>query len=469
MNSTATSLAHHSAIRSVDLADIRPSPENDRLYRPIDPDDPEFIALARSIAQYGVKEPLVITLDGWILSGHRRYAAAQATGMDRVPCRIEPIWRTDDSDGFITLLREYNRQRDKSLDEQLREEVVSADPHEAYQALLAYRREKSDLSDFGDLSTIEPVGRKRRKAISAAKYQMCEAVLRVVEDRRDFWPLSDRSIHYALLNDPPLRHAGKPKSRYVNDRASYQDLTDLLTRARLQGLIPWDAIGDETRPVVLWRVEPDVRAFIRREMDGFLKGYWRDYQRSQPNHIELVIEKLTVRNIVQPVAQEYGLPLTIGRGYCSIMPRRQMAQRYHRSGKEKLIVLLLSDFDPDGESISESFARSMRDDFGIDSIVPIKVALTAAQVKNMRLPPQMKAKTGASTYRKFAQQHGDDVFELEAVPPVTLQNILRAAIEQVIDRVAINAELDAEREDAAFLETTRMRVHRALSKATGGA
>ena len=29
----------------------------------------------------------------------------------------------------------------------------------------------------------------------------------------------------------PVRHAGKPDSLYANDRASYHDLTDLLTRA----------------------------------------------------------------------------------------------------------------------------------------------------------------------------------------------------------------------------------------------
>ena len=46
----------------------------------------------------------------------------------------------------------------------------------------------------------------------------------------DFCPLSDRSIQYALLNDPALRHAAKPDSVYANDRASYHDLMDLLSR-----------------------------------------------------------------------------------------------------------------------------------------------------------------------------------------------------------------------------------------------
>ncbi|MFH0983516.1 MAG: hypothetical protein V2A79_18520 [Planctomycetota bacterium] len=57
------------------------------------------------------------------------------------------------------------------------------------------------------------------------------AVQRILAQRVEFWPLSDRSIHYALLNDPPLRHTAKPESVYAKDRASYHDLTDLLSRA----------------------------------------------------------------------------------------------------------------------------------------------------------------------------------------------------------------------------------------------
>ncbi len=43
-------------------------------------DDPQTIALADSIREFGVKEPIVVTRDGFILSGHRRYAAAMLPG-----------------------------------------------------------------------------------------------------------------------------------------------------------------------------------------------------------------------------------------------------------------------------------------------------------------------------------------------------------------------------------------------------
>ena len=122
----------HVPILDKRLGEIHPSPENDRIYRPVDPTDSEIIALADSITQYGIREPLAITLDDYIVSGHRRYAAAKLAGLETVPCRVEPIRRTDDIDRFVLLLRENNRQRDKSLAEKLREEIITTDPKESY-------------------------------------------------------------------------------------------------------------------------------------------------------------------------------------------------------------------------------------------------------------------------------------------------------------------------------------------------
>jgi hypothetical protein len=123
-----------------------------------------------------------------------------------------------------------------------------------------------------------------------------------------------------------------------------------------------------------------------------------------------------------------------------------------------LVLLILSDFDPDGEEIAASFARSMRDDFGIYEVVPHKAALTFDQVDRFNLQPNMMAKRGSSNYRKFAEQYGDDVFELESIDPENLQILVRDAIESVVDRDALNKELDAERADAAELAARRRAV-----------
>ena len=431
------------------LAAIRPSLANDKLYRPVSPSDPDIRALAESIREYGLQEPIVITLDDFILSGHRRHMACRLAGLTVVPCRVENIPSTDPE--FLTRLREYNRQRVKSLDEIAREEIVSINPEEAYRALVQHRKQQAQI----DTQTIIIVGTKQRAEISKAKKPMLDAIRAILKERRDFWPLTDRQIHYALLNDPPLVHAKKPQSTYRNTVPCYKATCDLVTRARLKGLIPFEAIEDPTRPVEAWNFHRGLGPFLREEFDQFLKGYYRDLQQSQPNHMEIVGEKNTIDNIIRPVAAEFCIPMTIGRGYCSIPPRHAMAQRFEKSGKEKLIILALGDFDPEGEDIAHSFARSLRDDFDVADVEAIKVALTAAQVHELHLPPLMKAKATSSRYDEFVERHGDDVFELEAVPPDQLQTILRQAIDSVLDIAAFNAEVDAEKRDAARLEGVR--------------
>lgn len=237
-------------IREVPLSEIYPSPENDQLYRPVLNSDPAIVALAESIQIFGLREPLVLSLDGFILSGHRRYAACKLAGLTTIPCRFEDVRHDSDPDRFLTLLREHNRQRVKSLDEQIREAVIDADPEECHAELVQYRHEKSkvghDPLSMGDV--------KSRRQISDAKLEFQNAIIDAVNERRDFWPMSDRAYHYALLNNPPLKHSSKPDSRYRNDLKSYKSLVELLTRMRLVGTIPFRSIGDETRPHTTWDV-----------------------------------------------------------------------------------------------------------------------------------------------------------------------------------------------------------------------
>jgi hypothetical protein len=446
----------HVSVRQVALGLLHPATLNDQIYRPVRPDDPGVRALAENVRQNGLLEPIVVTRDRVVMSGHRRRVACQLAGLKTVPVRVYPIDSTDPE--FPALLVSFNEQRVKQLDEVVREQVVAADPEEAHRALAEYRRKKAEVS----VETVQLEGVKTRHRITAAKAPLLAAIQAVLAARRRFWPLTDRQVHYALLNDPPLVHASKPGSGYLNDRKSYQGLCELLTRARLAGEVPMTAIDDTTRPVVICDCHRDLAPFVRQELDGFLKGYYRDLQQSQPCHLEIVGEKLTIANVIRPLALEYRIPMTLGRGYSSLPPRHKMVKRFRASGKEALVLLFLADFDPEGEDIPHAFARSMRDDFGVKNVRPVKVALTAEQVDAMGLPPQMQAKVKSTRYEKFAGRHGDDVFELESVPPEGLQQILRDAIDSVLDVEAYNAEIDAEKRDAAYLDQVRRQVHSLL-------
>jgi hypothetical protein len=450
-------------VTEVAIDSVFPSPENDDIYGAIDTNELEQVMLARDIAANGIHEPIIVSADGFIVSGHRRYAAARRVRLKKIPVRRLAIRKsTCTSTEWKRLLASHNKQRVKSAAVRIKESLLSIDPEIAYQQMID-AREARDAIAPGEMLLQEWT---KRSEISVAKLPMLESITKCITDLKKFWPITVRQVHYRLLNVPPLRHSSKPRSIYRNDRNSYQDLCDILARARLVGLVPWASIEDETRPVSGLCYCNDAAQFITRETDWFLDGYRRDLMQSQQDHIEFVAEKMTVQSIIKPIVDRYCIPLTIGRGYCSLDPRRALAERYQASGKDRLILLVASDLDPDGDSIAESFARSIRDDFGIDKIVPIKAMLKMDQVRDWELPPnKMAAKKTSVKYSDYINRYGtDSVYELEAIDPNLMQREISKTIDSVIDVEAFNKEIALAKADAAQLLAIKQGVAEYLSE-----
>jgi hypothetical protein len=433
------------------LRSIKPAPENRIVYRAIAVDDPEIVELARSIKMNGVLDPILITTDGYIISGHRRYAASLLAGLKKVPVKIHPISRREHPDAFLKLLVKANSQRIKNVSEILHESAVKIDPKTAHEQIINERLEKQRNRNLENLSVIDPTNDGRRCEITKAKQPLLDAINRVLDEQRIYWPLSDRQVHYRLLGPhAPLIHASKPDSRYVNNIKSYRALTDILTRGRIDGLIPWEAIDDETRPIDLNAAFHSPAEFLRSELRNFLSGYWRNLQQSQPDHIEICIEKLTVRTILQAVAQKYTIPVSTIRGMGTTVPKKKLVDRYRRSEKDKLILLVVSDLDPAGDAIADDLVKCFRRDYGIKQIEAFKVALTIEQVTQFSLEPSMEAKENSPTYRAFVDRYEiTDAYELEALEPSALADTLDSTIEGVLDIDLFNQELAAEEADSA--------------------
>jgi hypothetical protein len=432
------------------LEKIKESPENLLLYGPVLTSDPKIEQLAQDYLDGDPIPPIVINKDRYIISGHRRFTAAKLAGLKEIECRFYDVPRS--SPMFEQLLVSCNAQREKNFDQILKERLVKADPEEAYGRLVA--RQEAKRAPPGTFLVLD--GTKTRKAISAAKGQMVEAALRIIEEQRAFWPRNVRSIHYSFLSYMILRNIMKKRSRYKNDRSSYLDLTDVLTRMRLTGAIPFNALTDETRTMEPWAVYNGVGDFIEHQLDGFLTGYSRDLLQSQPDFYIVLGEKLTIESSIIGVCSKYTMPYCITRGYPSIDLRHRVFQHFQQSGKRRLIILALTDFDPEGEDICSSVGLSMRDDFGIENIEVVKAALTHQQIQQRNLPPNYDVKKSSSRYKKFRDRYqSDSVYELESLPPADLAIELDLSIRSVIDIGLFNAELRQLKADAGHLEDYR--------------
>jgi len=237
-----------------------------------------------------------------------------------------------------------------------------------------------------------------------------------------------------------------------------------LTRLRLNDEIPWEAITDGTRPTKQYNPFKDVREFVRQESENLFTGYWRNLLQTQPNHVEILVEKNTVYHMAERVADKYQIQLSSGRGFNSIDPYHELYLRYVGSGKEKLILIVLSDYDPEGEMIPMVAGRTLRDDFGVleEDLVIIKAGVTREQARRYNLPPMTFAKESSSNYDWFIERNGgaatpgsDTVWELEALDPGVMLADLERVVQQVIDLDLFNREAAIEQQEAPYLVTTR--------------
>jgi hypothetical protein len=189
------------------LSAIHPSPDNNKLYRPVDSNDPAIRQMAVEMAAEGApREPITVSSDYYIVSGHRRFCAAKVAKLKELECIGTDYDHNDPR--FLQELARYNNQRIKTNDELFREAVVTTNQDNAYKALKAAREEQS-LVDAPQIERIEFTERRKRNDVTEHRLQFLNAVIEILNTYRKHWPLTIRQIHYRLLNNPPLMHDSK--------------------------------------------------------------------------------------------------------------------------------------------------------------------------------------------------------------------------------------------------------------------
>jgi hypothetical protein len=139
-------------------------------------------------------------------------------------------------------------------------------------------------------------------------------------------------------------------------------------------------------------------------------------------------------------------------------PWNDLRKRYLASGKQRLFVITLSDFDPEGQRMLHTGACCLRDDFGLKpEIAPVGVI--RRQVERYGLPTMSFAKEDSSNRDWFVERNGGDdrVWELEALDPEVLMKDLEDTIKNLIDLDLFNRELAIEAEEKTELAARKIR------------
>ena len=448
-------------VQLVPVGDIRPSPENSEIYGQLDEHtDPALPMLIRSIERLGLEEPLILTQDHYILSGHRRFYALVKLGWSQIPVRLAAVTRADCQD-YHRLLAQYNPQRVKSVASVLAETLLdSQDEPDDGESWAEYHEKKSklkpDAMQVAGCKLVKDVGPRQQEFLTAAK--------KVIEELRPFWPVSDRKVHYKLLNDPPLTQVTKTRNerwRYRSDQASWKKLCDLLVSARYYGHVPWSAITDTTRETKSYFHYENIREFVETEVSCFLDDYKRDRQEGQPHYVEGLLEKNTLISSLGDIFEKFHIPFTPLRGYGGPSVWREIELRWRAKVEAhtglvppKLVLIIVSDHDPEGLDLADDAVRSLRDNHNVD-VHAIRPAVTMDQVKKYRLPPNF-AKETSKRYNSYVKRTGTkECWECEALDEDVLRQCVHDAIMSVMDVGQLNAVQEREAEEQEQLRAIK--------------
>lgn len=158
--------------------------------------------------------------------------------------------------------------------------------------------------------------------------------------------LTLRQLYYQLVT----------KNIIKNEERAYNNLKNLIRDARLTGMIDWDAIEDRVRVPVVPSEWNNLSELVNAALDSYRLPRWKD----QPFYVELWVEKDALTGVLQPLADQFHVPLIVNHGYSSTSAMYEASKRFleRGDGKDK-VLLYLGDFDPSGEDMVRDIADRM--------------------------------------------------------------------------------------------------------------
>ncbi len=274
------------------------------------------------------------------------------------------------------------------------------------------------------------------KPESAARVDTCNEI--IAEYQAQGLKLTLRQLYYQFVSRDLLD----------NTVRAYKNLGTLVSKARVAGMMDWEAIEDRGR-------RPDVPLEfddLDHRMESAMWNYRLDRWEGQPTYCELWVEKAALAGVLEPLAREFHVTLMVNKGYSSQSAMYESAQRIQARSEgtysdRPVHVLYLGDHDPSGQDmvrdIQTRLDKYTRDELDIDVET---VALTTAQV-HLHSPPPNPTKLTDSRAKGYIEEHGHECWEVDALDPATLQGLIRGRFEALVDRGVMADVVSREEED----------------------
>lgn len=233
------------------------------------------------------------------------------------------------------------------------------------------------------------------------------------------YDLSVRQAYYQLV----------ARNIVPNTEKSYKRVCEVISDGRLAGLIDWDMIKDRGRECIRpvhWNSPADI-------VDAAASQFRIDKWAEQPHHVEVMVEKQALEGVLVPVCKELDIPFSANKGYSSSSAMYEAGQRLadaDGNGKD-CHVIYLGDHDPSGIDMTRDIDERLCM-FARCHVHVVRLALNMDQVEHYD-PPENPAKLSDSRAQGYIERFGTSSWELDALAPDVLANLVRDAVANLRD------------------------------------
>jgi hypothetical protein len=237
-------------------------------------------------------------------------------------------------------------------------------------------------------------GMKKGRGRAQRSLDLIDAMYEAAEAAQ---PITGRGIGYKLFA------AGFIPSM---DRSEMLRVYRLLREAREEDIIPWEWIVDETRRLERVPTWDSPEQYARCVARSYRLDFWND----QPARVEVWSEKGTIRGVLQPVLDEYGVGFRVMHGFASATAVYDVAQD---DDGRPLIALYVGDYDPSGMYMSEQDLPDRLEKYDGGHVELRRIALKREHTSGLLSFPATEKKKD-KRYKWFVQNYGKRCWELDA-------------------------------------------------------
>lgn len=235
-----------------------------------------------------------------------------------------------------------------------------------------------------------------------------------------------------------------------NHQKEYDRLSNVISSARRAGLIDWNAIIDRTRNIVGNSHQTSPSKAIANLSKSYLKSLWIN----QPVRPEIWIEKDAAIGVIEKVCSELDISYFSCRGYTSDSEMWAASQRYIRRYErgQFTVIIHIGDHDPSGIDMTRDIRERLKlfSPLGVKIFKVRRVALNFNQVELYKPPPN-PAKVSDSRFKGYAAKYGKESWELDALEPKIIEELIREQFEDLVDKDTWNRSVERSNKEKELL------------------